>query len=118
MAIGHNRYATSGGTGEIYNQPFLHDAGRFAWRTTANFPDCARSCILAGHDIPTESQNDTRPMEAAIAYYVGRAQDLASAIAKAYPVVHRSFFGPFYGCDQIGSVPRRVWYQASVDWKT
>ena len=92
LAIGHNRYSTSGGTGDVYNQPFLHDEGRFALAHNGNLPDCSSlEDFLAGHDIPTESQNDTRLMEAAIAYYVGEGEDLASAIAKAYPLFTGAF---------------------------
>ncbi|MGA3214669.1 MAG: amidophosphoribosyltransferase [Acidimicrobiales bacterium] len=87
IAIGHNRYATSGGTGDIYNQPFLHDEGHFALAHNGNLPDCAKlENFLAGHHIPTESHNDTRLMEAAIAHYVSRGHDLPSAIVKAYPL--------------------------------
>ena len=92
IAAGHNRYSTSGGSGDFYNQPFLHDRGQFALAHNGNLPDCSMlEDFLASHDIPTETHNDTRLMEAAIALYISRGHELESAIIKAYPLFTGAF---------------------------
>ena len=92
VAIGHNRYSTSGGSGDLYNQPFLHDQGRFALADNGNLPDCsALEAFLASHDIPTATHNDTRLMEAAIAFYVAKGYELADAIIAAFPMFTGAF---------------------------
>ena len=92
IAIGHNRYSTSGGSEDVYNQPFLHAEGRFALAHNGNLPDCGKlEEFLTSHHIPTDSHNDTRLMEAAIALYVSRGYDLPDAIINAYPLFTGAF---------------------------
>ncbi|MGD0440355.1 MAG: amidophosphoribosyltransferase [Acidimicrobiales bacterium] len=92
IAIGHNRYSTSGGTGDHYNQPFLHDKGRFALAHNGNLPDCsALEYFLADRGVPTEAHNDTRMMEAAIAAFVDGGCELDRAIIEAYPLFTGAF---------------------------
>ena len=98
IAIGHNRYSTSGGGGDFYNQPFLHDEGRFALAHNGNLPDCGKlEEFLTSHHIPTESHNDTRLMEAAIALYVSTGHDLRERHHQSVPTVHGRFFRGFDG---------------------
>ncbi|MGA2528548.1 MAG: amidophosphoribosyltransferase [Acidimicrobiales bacterium] len=92
IAVGHNRYSTSGGSGDLYNQPFLHDKGQFALAHNGNLPDCAMlEDFLAKRGVPTDTHNDTRLMEAAIAVFVGEGYELEGAIMEAYPL----FIGAF-----------------------
>jgi amidophosphoribosyltransferase len=92
IAIGHNRYSTSGGSGDLYHQPFLHTEGQFALAHNGNIPDCGGlQDFLADHGIATELHNDTRLMEAAIAHYVGTGHDLEDAIVAAYPLFTGAF---------------------------
>ena len=87
IAIGHNRYATSGGAGDYYNQPFLHQEQQFALAHNGNLPDCSKlHAFLKKRGVDTDSHNDTRLMEAAIACYMKEGHDLATAITKAYPL--------------------------------
>jgi amidophosphoribosyltransferase len=39
IAIGHNRYSTSGGADECYNQPFIDHERGFAFAHNGNLPD-------------------------------------------------------------------------------
>src|ERR1039457_2982924 len=92
IAVGHNRYSTSGGSGEVYHQPFLHAEGQFALAHNGNIPDCAKlQDLLTDHGIATELHNDTRLMEAAIAHYVGAGYQLDDAIIAAYPLFTGAF---------------------------
>ena len=92
VAVGHNRYSTSGGTGLAYYQPFLHEQGRFALAHNGNLPDTALlESFLAGQGVTADTHNDTRLMEAAIAVYVSRGLDLEDAIVAAYPLFTGAF---------------------------
>ena len=92
IAVGHNRYSTSGGSGEVYHQPFMHAEGQFALAHNGNIPDCAKlQDFLTDHGIATELHNDTRLMEAAIAHYVGAGYQLDDAIIAAYPLFTGAF---------------------------
>ncbi len=92
IAIGHNRYSTSGGSGDVYNQPFVHAEGQFALAHNGNIPDCSKlQEFLADHGVATELLNDTRLMEAAIAHHVLRGSSLEDAIVAAYPLFTGAF---------------------------
>jgi amidophosphoribosyltransferase len=92
IAIGHNRYSTSGGSGDVYNQPFVHAEGQFALAHNGNIPDCSKlQEFLADHGVATELLNDTRLMEAAVAHHVLRGSSLEDAIAAAYPLFTGAF---------------------------
>lgn len=87
IAIGHNRYATSGGAGDYYNQPFLNQAQQFALAHNGNLPDHTKlQEFLKKRKIAIDQHNDTRLMEAAIACYMADGHDLETAIQKAYPL--------------------------------
>src|SRR5579884_2341619 len=42
IAIGHNRYSTSGGADECYNQPFMDREHDFAFAHNGNLPDVTK----------------------------------------------------------------------------
>jgi amidophosphoribosyltransferase len=87
IAIGHNRYATSGGAGDYYNQPFLNQPQQFALAHNGNLPDHNKlKTFLKQRKVAIDQHNDTRLMEAAIASYMKDGDDLESAIIKAYPL--------------------------------
>lgn len=87
IAIGHNRYATSGGADEYFNQPFLHTKQQFALAHNGNLPDCTKLIgFLKSRKVPTKKLNDTRMMEKAIACFMQDGLSLESAIAAAYPL--------------------------------
>jgi amidophosphoribosyltransferase len=87
MAIGHNRYATSGGDHEFYNQPFLHGKAQFAFAHNGNIPDTSKlEAFLKKHGIPTKLLNDSRMMEKAIGYFISQGHSLEKAITKCYPL--------------------------------
>jgi amidophosphoribosyltransferase len=87
MAIGHNRYSTSGGTDGNHTQPFIDYDKQFSFAHNGNLPDCTKlSKFLNSHDISTEHLSDSGMMSAAIGYYLGQGADLAGAVAKAFPL--------------------------------
>jgi amidophosphoribosyltransferase len=87
IAIGHNRYATSGGAGDFFNQPFLNHDQNFALAHNGNLPDYSDLLsFLKKRGISVGKHNDTRLMEAAIACYMADGDDLQTAIINAYPL--------------------------------
>lgn len=87
IAIGHNRYSTSGGNSEAFNQPFYNEQASFAFAHNGNIPDCsALTAFLDKHNIPTAGLNDSGMMAAAIAYYLGKGMSMQDAIATCYPL--------------------------------
>ena len=87
IAIGHNRYSTSGGTDDCFNQPFLDDKHDFAFAHNGNIPDTSKlEEFLKGHHISTRKLNDSGMMAAAIACQLEKGLDLPAAIAACYPL--------------------------------
>lgn len=87
VAIGHNRYSTSGGDEDYYNQPFLNTKSQFAIAHNGNLPDTTKLvAFLKSHGIPTKRLNDSRMMEKAIGHFMGKGRSLEQAIIEAYPL--------------------------------
>jgi amidophosphoribosyltransferase len=87
LAIGHNRYSTSGGADDCYNQPYLDRKHGFALAHNGNLPDTsALESFLNDKAIDLETKNDSAMMVAAIGCYMDEGFDLPDAIKKAWPL--------------------------------
>lgn len=87
IAIGHNRYSTSGGSDDCFNQPFLDDKHDFAFAHNGNIPDTTKlQEFLKDHHISTRKLNDSGMMAAAIACQLEQGLSLPDAIAACYPL--------------------------------
>jgi len=92
IAIGHNRYATSGGDGDFYNQPFLNETNSFALAHNGNLPSVTKlETFLKKRGLSVKKHNDTRLMEAVIGCYITDGDNLEQAIIKAYPLFTGAF---------------------------
>lgn len=92
IAIGHNRYATSGGHDTSLCQPFIDQKDRFAFAHNGNLPDCTKlQAFLEEKDIDTTQLNDSAMMATAIGYYMDTGCDLPKAIEKAFPLFTGAF---------------------------
>jgi amidophosphoribosyltransferase len=88
IAIGHNRYSTSGGDDDFYNQPFLHPKARFAFAHNGNLPDTTKlESFLKKKNIATKNLNDSRMMEKVIGYFISQGLNLEQAVIKSYPLL-------------------------------
>lgn len=86
-AIGHNRYATSGGAAAENNQPFLNTKLQFSFAHNGNLPDTSKlEAFLKTHKVSMKGFNDSRMMFAAIGVYIKQGLALDVAIKKAYPL--------------------------------
>lgn len=87
MAIGHNRYSTSGGGNDRYNQPLVDKKRGFAFAHNGNLPDLTKlEKFLSSCGCGPDKHNDSSMMMAAIGCYVDQGLDLVDAIKKAYPL--------------------------------
>lgn len=86
-AIGHNRYATSGGASADLNQPFVDNKLQFAFAHNGNLPDTTKlEAFLKKHKVSIKGFNDSRMMFAAIGVYIKQGLELDQAIKKAFPL--------------------------------
>lgn len=92
IAIGHNRYSTSGGAGDRHSQPIVDYDHKFAFAHNGNLPDCkALEEFLVGRDIDTSLLNDSGMMSAAICSYMDDGLSLAEAVTCSYPLFKGAF---------------------------
>lgn len=90
MAIGHNRYSTSGDSWDKHAQPVTREVkkGKYiALAHNGNLPTVSKlQEFLGKENIPTQGCNDSETMAEAIAYFVKKGASLEKAIQSAYPL--------------------------------
>lgn len=92
IAIGHNRYATSGDSRELYNQPIINKSKTFSFAHNGNLPDTTKlKSFLRKNDVDTAHLNDSHMMAVAIDLYIMKGQSLEQAITSAYPLFEGVF---------------------------
>lgn len=102
LAIGHNRYSTSGGVDNCYNQPFVDYERKFAFAHNGNLPDYTElESFLVNRGVSLEKKNDSSMMSAAIGCYMDDGLTLVEAIKKAYPLFTGVFSSVAMGVDSL-----------------
>jgi amidophosphoribosyltransferase len=92
IAIGHNRYSTSGGARERHGQPIIDADRTLAFAHNGNLPSTvALEAFLAEHKIATDELNDSAMMAASINYYMKQGLSLPDAVQAAYPLFTGAF---------------------------
>lgn len=92
IAIGHNRYSTSGGAEDCYNQPFVERKHKIAIAHNGNLPDTTKiEKFLNDRGVKLDKKNDSSMMSAAIACYMDDGLGIADAIKKAWPLFTGAF---------------------------
>ena len=92
LAIGHNRYSTSGGADDCYNQPFLNRKYNIALGHNGNLPDTTKlEAFLTERNVEMKQLNDSSMMVAAISCYMDDGIDFVDAIKKAWPLFTGAF---------------------------
>lgn len=87
LAIGHNRYSTSGGADDCYNQPFIDRKHKVALAHNGNLPDTTKlEAFLEDRHIEIGRKNDTAMMSAAITCYMDDGLTIVEAVKKAWPL--------------------------------
>lgn len=92
MAIGHNRYSTSGGKGGSHVQPIIDVEAGFALAHNGNLPTVeALRRFLDGRGVATVDMNDSQMMAAAVGAYMREGRSLEAAIEAAWPLFTGAF---------------------------
>jgi amidophosphoribosyltransferase len=92
IAIGHNRYSTSGGRDSIYNQPFLNRGRSVAFAHNGNLPLTDKlEAFLAKKKVNIIGLNDSGLMTAVIDYHIKQGASLPEAIKLSYPLFQGVF---------------------------
>jgi len=92
VAIGHNRYSTSGGTLHQHNQP-VHRAGNpLALAHNGNLPSTkALEEFLSKNNVPLDHLNDSEMMYEAIKYVMSTGKSLVDAVTETYHLFTGAF---------------------------
>ncbi len=89
VAIGHNRYGTSGGDGHLQPVSFYRDV---ALAHNGNLPSIELLLeFCAEHGLATEGLNDSELMYQAISFYVHKGASLDEAVRNSFPLFTGAF---------------------------
>lgn len=87
IAVGHNRYSTSGGGDDLYNQPMIGEKHNIAFAHNGNLPDTtALEEFLSESKVEVSKKNDSAMMVAALGVYMDEGKSLPEAIKLAWPL--------------------------------
>ena len=87
IAIGHNRYATSGGTFFQHTQPVATVKNQLVLAHNGNLPETKKlKAFLKSKKITTRGMNDSELMHKAIEYYLLKGLSLKEAVKAAFPL--------------------------------
>lgn len=93
MAVGHNRYSTSGGANPKHSQPVMDGFGNVVLAHNGNLPITKRlTAFLENNGVNTSGLNDSEKMQRAISYYVNvKGFGLEEAVAESYKLFEGAF---------------------------
>lgn len=87
VAIGHNRYSTSGGSEERHAQPIITEDPLLALAHNGNLPSTKKlEIFLTSKNVYIDGLNDSELMYEAIRYYLNRGSSLETAIKQCFPL--------------------------------
>lgn len=102
LAIGHNRYSTSGAADDAHCQPVLMRSNQFALAHNGNLPVLDKlERFLSDRDVTTDGLNDSEMMAAAIDCRMSDGMSLPAAVAATYPQMQGAFSAVAIGIDKI-----------------
>lgn len=92
IAIGHNRYSTSGGTLHQHNQPVHRSGDPIALAHNGNLPSTkALEVFLTKNSIDIEHLNDSEMMYEAVKVEMAKGKSLADAVTETYHLFTGAF---------------------------
>lgn len=92
IAIGHNRYSTSGGTALDHAQPVVNKEESFALAHNGNLPSIkALEKFLASKNCLETGRSDSELIADAIACVLGEGQTIEEAVKEVYPHITGAF---------------------------
>jgi amidophosphoribosyltransferase len=92
VAIGHNRYSTSGGGALEHAQPVLNKENNFALAHNGNLPSVkALEKFLSEKKILKKHRSDSELIADAITYYLDEGEKIEDAVKRVYPLITGAF---------------------------
>jgi len=92
IAVGHNRYSTSEGSGLLHAQPILSRDRQLALAHNGNLPSVQRlKAFLEGKGFSVAGKADSELMTDAISYYLEQGLSLGDSVKNAYPLFTGAF---------------------------
>lgn len=92
IAIGHNRYSTSGASDDAHSQPTVTQKRRFALAHNGNLPQTAKlEAFLSARQVDYSKINDSEMMAEAIDCYLDDGLKIEEAIKRAWPLFTGAF---------------------------
>lgn len=92
IAIGHNRYSTSEGTGIKHAQPVMVKNGLLSLAHNGNLPSVKKlKEFLEAKDIGTQNHSDSELMAKALGYYLEHGDAIKEAVQKCWPLFTGAF---------------------------
>jgi amidophosphoribosyltransferase len=92
VAIGHNRYSTSGGKDDAHNQPYYYESINYAFAHNGNLPFVNElQKYLDSNDIAHEGYNDTGLMSLALKHELGLTKSLVKSVKNCWPLFTGAF---------------------------
>lgn len=105
IAIGHNRYGTSGGSLFQHTQPVTNDMNILVAAHNGTLPRLEKlQAFLHERNIDTKDFNDTEHIHAAVSWYLEQGETLETAITKIFPLLTGAFCLLFMTKDKIAAV--------------
>lgn len=91
-AIGHNRYSTSGGKDDMYNQPYVNESLNFAFAHNGNLPFVDKlEAYMRQNAISHDGYNDTGLMSLALAHELKKTKSLKRALKNCWSLFTGAF---------------------------
>jgi amidophosphoribosyltransferase len=92
IAIGHNRYGTSGGDRPRHSQPVTSESNLLTLAHNGNLPSVASlERVLHGAGIDTTGMNDSEMMHAALEHELAGGSTLVEAVRACFPLFTGAF---------------------------
>ncbi len=92
IAIGHNRYSTSGGGALEHAQPVINKDSSFALAHNGNLPSVkALEKFLSSKKALLKNRTDSELITDAINFYLKAGESLEKAVEKVYPLITGAF---------------------------
>jgi len=105
MAIGHNRYATSGGSFHEHTQPITNKDNLVALGHNGNLPQADELiAFLKKENVKTEGLSDSSLMQASVSALLKKGKSLEEALTELFPLFTGAFCLLALTADKIAAV--------------
>ncbi len=92
LAVGHNRYSTSGGNDDFLNQPFVNEGLGFAFAHNGNLPFTDKlNEYMIKHKMSVNGHNDSGLMALALSNELRKTNSIQKAVKACWPLFTGAF---------------------------